>query len=241
MWLHKLFLSTSGEPSLLEELWAYLEGKYFSVETGGYENIHMGSGTLITLQRVVLGIFIGVIIAAGFVCYDKNRLGAFVRQLVKDSGYPNMKVVQFAFEPADIGGANDYWPHNYGTNHWVYTGTHDNDTLAGWFAGLDAEGKKQVREYLNDYTTPDAVVYKSVIALAMRSTADTCVIPIQDHLGLDSTCRMNAPGTVGVNWRWRLIPGQVTAEAGKDLLGMSKRFARANWDALNAKEAEAEK
>jgi hypothetical protein len=84
MWLHKLFLSTSGEPSLLEELWAYLEGKYFSVETGGYEHINIGSGSLITLQRVVLGIFIGVIIAAGLVCYDKNRLGAFVRQLVKD-------------------------------------------------------------------------------------------------------------------------------------------------------------
>ena len=84
MWLHKLFLSTSGEPSLLEELWAYLEGKYFSVETGGYENIHLGSGSLITLQKVVLGIFIGVIVAAGFVCYDKNRLGAFVRKIVSE-------------------------------------------------------------------------------------------------------------------------------------------------------------
>lgn len=87
MWLHKLqflFFETSGEPSLLEELWAYFEGKYFSVDTGRYEHINIGSGSLITLQRVVLGIFIGVIIAAGIACYDKNRLGALVRSIVKE-------------------------------------------------------------------------------------------------------------------------------------------------------------
>ena len=172
---------------------------------------------------------------------DLGLMTDSVRKLVKDSGYPNMKVIQFAFEPADIGGANDYWPHNYGQNHWVYTGTHDNDTLAGFVAGLDAVGMKQVREYLNDYTTPDALVYKGLIALAMRSTAKTCVVPIQDVLGLDSTCRMNAPGTVGVNWRWRLTPGQVTKELGQEMLGMAKRCARANWDALNAKEAKLKK
>ena len=100
---------------------------------------------------------------------------------------------------------------------------------------------KQVREYLNDYTTPAAMLHKSLIALAMRSTADVCVIPIQDHLGLDSSNRMNAPGTVGVNWRWRLLPGQVTKELGQEMLGMAKRCARANWDALNAKEAKLKK
>lgn len=90
MWLNGLLihmrtmLMSSGEPSLLEELWAYLEGKYFSVDTGRYENINIGTGSLITLQRVVLGIFAGIIIAAGFACYDKNRLGAFVRRLVKE-------------------------------------------------------------------------------------------------------------------------------------------------------------
>lgn len=88
MLLNKLIIwaraLTSGEPSLLEELWAYLEGKYFSVDTGRYEYINVGTGSLVTLQRVVLGIFLGIIIAAGFACYDKNRLGAFVRQLIKD-------------------------------------------------------------------------------------------------------------------------------------------------------------
>lgn len=86
MWLNRLFITklSSGEPSLIEELWTYLEGKYFSVDTGRYEHINIGTGSLITLQRVVLGIFVGIIVAAGFACYDKNRLGAFVRKLVKE-------------------------------------------------------------------------------------------------------------------------------------------------------------
>lgn len=90
MWMNTLLIRmhatfmTSGEPSLLEELWAYFEGKYFSVDTGRYEHINIGTGSLITLQRVVLGIFLGIIIAAGLACYDKNRLGAFVRKIVSE-------------------------------------------------------------------------------------------------------------------------------------------------------------
>ncbi|MBP3667088.1 MAG: hypothetical protein J6K29_08560 [Clostridia bacterium] len=84
MWLQKLFLSTSGEPTLFEELWEYLEGKYFSVDVGRYEHISIGSGSLVTLQKIILGIAIGLIVAAGMVCYDKNRLGAFVRKIVKE-------------------------------------------------------------------------------------------------------------------------------------------------------------
>ena len=84
MWLHKLFLSASGEPTLLEELWEYLEGKYFSVDVGRYEHISIGSGSLITLQKVVLGICAGIVVAAGMACYDKNRLGAFVRAIVQE-------------------------------------------------------------------------------------------------------------------------------------------------------------
>ncbi len=75
---------SAGEPSLLEELWAYLEGKYFSVDAGQYEHITIGTGSLVTLQKVILGIFIGIIIAAGIACYDKNRLGAFVRRIVSN-------------------------------------------------------------------------------------------------------------------------------------------------------------
>ena len=176
----------------------------------------------------------------GVIAEDLGHMTDTVIKLVKDSGYPNMKVIQFAFEVADVNGSNDHWPHNYGINHVVYSGTHDNETLAGWFGSLKAEGKKQVRDYLADYTTPDAMIYKPLVALAMRSTARICVIPIQDHLGLDNKARMNTPGTVGINWSWRLIPNQIPKTLAKDILTMTARFARANWAAVNAGQKEKE-
>lgn len=147
---------------------------------------------------------------------DLGLLTDTVRQLVKDSGFPNMKVLQFAFDPADVGGANDYLPHNYSENCVVYTGTHDNETLTGWFRGLTPAGREQVRDYLDNHDTPDGGICRALVSLAMMSTAKTCIVPIQDWLGLDNSCRMNAPGTVGVNWSWRLLPGQVTDELGEN-------------------------
>ena len=155
-----------------------------------------------------------------------------VRQLVKDSGFPNMKVLQFAFDRADIGGANDYLPHNYNNNCVVYTGTHDNEAIHGWFMGISKEDKDFVREYLGDHDTANKWMYKKLIATAMGSAAKDCIIPAQDWLGLDNSSRMNAPGTVGVNWSWRLAPGQMTEELAEEVLILTKRFGRANWDAL---------
>ena len=82
-----------------------------------------------------------------------------VRQLVRDSGYPNMKVVQFAFDAADIGGSNEYLPHNYDHNCVVYTGTHDNETLNGWFTGLDKENREHVRNYISDHEIANKWMY----------------------------------------------------------------------------------
>ena len=155
-----------------------------------------------------------------------------VRRLVRDSGCPNMKVLQFAIDPADIGAANDYWPHNYNSNCVAYTGTHDNETVAGWYAGLDAASRKQVRDYLGDYYTPDSQIHKALVNLMMTTVAKDCIIPIQDHLGLGNEARMNQPGTVGFNWRWRLTPGQLTDALAQELLALVKRTGRANWDAI---------
>ena len=167
---------------------------------------------------------------------DLGLLTDGVRQLVKDSGYPNMKVIQFAYDAADIGGANEYLPHNYTNNCVVYTGTHDNETISGWFAGLDKENKEHIRAYLRDQDTANKWMYKKLIDLAMMCCADTCIIPMQDWLGLDNSARMNTPGTVDANWSWRLLPGQVTEELGEEVRNVTKRFGRANWDALNALE-----
>ena len=177
----------------------------------------------------------------GVIAEDLGLMTDTVRQLVKDSGFPNMKVLQFAFDEADTGAANDYLPHNYGTNCWVYTGTHDNETIVGWLNGLTKSQRDQVRGYLGNMDTPLKQLYKVVNSIAMMSSAKTCVIPMQDYLGLDNSTRMNTPGTVDSNWAWRLTPGQITDELGQELLAMAMRYARANWDALNALEKKAEK
>jgi 4-alpha-glucanotransferase len=172
----------------------------------------------------------------GVIAEDLGHMTESVRKLVKDSGYPNMKVLQFAFDEGDTGGVNEYLPHNYHTNCWVYTGTHDNETLAGWFAGLSKAQRDQIKEYLMDTATPNKNFYKKLINLTLMCAARTCVIPVQDWLGLDNSSRMNVPGTVDINWSWRLLPGQLTDELCQEVCTLTKRFARANWPALNALE-----
>ena len=167
-----------------------------------------------------------------FIAEDLGLMTEGVRRLVQESGFPNMKVIQFAFDSADVGGSNEYLPHNYNSNCVVYTGTHDNETISGWFAGLDKTERDHVRAYLCDTATPIKHIHEKFISLAMMCPAKTCIVPIQDWLGLDNSSRMNAPGTVGSNWSWRLLPGLVTEELGQEVLAVTKRFGRANWDAL---------
>ena len=174
----------------------------------------------------------------GVIAEDLGHMTETVHKLVKDSGYPNMKVLQFAFELEDIGGANEYLPHNYNNNCVVYTGTHDNETIAGWFQGLSKAGRDQIRDYLMDHSTPIKRMHLKLIGLALMCAADTCIIPLQDWLGLDNSARMNMPGTVDVNWSWRLAPNAIPAELDEEILKLTKRFGRANWDALNAGKTE---
>ena len=176
----------------------------------------------------------------GVIVEDLGLLTDSVRRLVKETGYPNMKVLQFAFDVGDEAGSNDYLPHNYANNCVVYTGTHDNETLAGWFAGLSKEQKERVRTYLGDFDTANKWMYKKLIQHAMMSAADTCIIPVQDWLGLDNSGRMNTPGTVVNNWSWRLLPDQIPEELSEQMLVVTKRYGRANWTALNRLEEAAE-
>ena len=82
--------------------------------------------------------------------------------------------------------------------------------------------------------TPLKKVYKKLIHLALRCAAKDCIVPIQDWMGLDNSARMNTPGTVDSNWSWRLLPGQITEALGQEMLVYTKRYGRANWEALNA-------
>ena len=152
-----------------------------------------------------------------------------VRQLVHDSGFPGMKVLEFAFDSRDSGCANDYLPHNYPENSVAYTGTHDNETIAGWWKSITVKERKLARDYLCDNWTPDKDLYKCFISLVMRSSAKLCVIPMQDYMGLDNSCRMNQPSTVGKNWKWRIRRRELTAKLQKEIHGIALRYGRMNW------------
>ena len=132
-----------------------------------------------------------------------------VRALVKESGFPNMKVLEFAFDSRDTTGA-DYLPHNYNQNCVVYTGTHDNETIVEWYRTISKEDRALADAYLNLKGNEKEELPWCFIRLAMLSVADYCIIPIQDYLGLDGKARINQPATLGKNWKWRLTKNQIT-------------------------------
>ncbi|MCQ2492741.1 MAG: 4-alpha-glucanotransferase [Lachnospiraceae bacterium] len=199
--------------------------EYFSVPFGDKHarNGHWEQGPGIKLFNKVEEAFPGKEIIAEDLGYVTDT----VRQLVKDTGYPGMKVLEFAFDSRDSGSASDYLTFNYDKNSVVYTGTHDNETVIGWFtSGLQKEEQIMVREYFNDFHTPDDQMHMPMICGAMRSVADLCVIPMQDILGLGNEARMNAPSTSGANWKWRLLPGEFSEEKIETLNRLTKRFGR---------------
>ncbi|MGN1266436.1 MAG: 4-alpha-glucanotransferase [Dorea sp.] len=152
-----------------------------------------------------------------------------VRRLVKESEFPGMKVFEFAFDSRDTGSANDYLPHNYAENSVAYTGTHDNETLTGWFASISDEERSMARKYVCDETTPDDQIYWRFICEVMKSHSHMCIVPMQDYLGLDNTARTNKPSTVGTNWRWRVTEEQLSDKLKKDIREITRRYGRLCW------------
>mgnify|MGYP003318218848 CR=1 FL=1 len=104
-----------------------------------------------------------------------------------------------------------------------------NETIAGWYKGLKKKEKQLIRDYMDDNHTPDEEMYRSINRMAMAATANFCILPIQDVLGLDNSARMNQPSTVKTNWRWRMDAEMLTKEAQKELLELTKRYGRFNW------------
>ena len=148
---------------------------------------------------IVEGIIAGV---GGILTFIPNIFILFLAlALLEDSGYPGMKVLEFAFDPRE---KTNYLPHSYDRNCVVYTGTHDNETLVQWYKGLDQESRDFAAEYMDNAGTPEGEKYWDFVRMAMMSSANTCIIPIQDYLGLDADARINKPSTLGGNWEWRM-------------------------------------
>lgn len=140
---------------------------------------------------------------------DLGFLTPSVLDLLSETGFPGMKVLEFAF---DANGESIYLPHNYSKNCVVYTGTHDNQTLRSWYEDLSEADRNFSRRYLNNYNTSGDEIHWDFIRLALASVANLAVIPVQDYLGTGRNGRINEPSTLGNNWKWRLKPGEITED-----------------------------
>ena len=154
---------------------------------------------------------------------DLGFLTESVLQMLSDSGFPGMKVIQFAFDP---NGGSAYLPHNYPENSVVYTGTHDNDTTRGWYHSTDKATRDFAKEYMNAQRLDEDDLAWDFIRLAMSSKANLCVTPMQDLLNLDGKARINVPSTLGGNWTWRMEKGQFDEETVKRLKRMTWLYER---------------
>jgi 4-alpha-glucanotransferase len=147
-----------------------------------------------------------------------------VRALMHRFGLPGMRVLLFAFGDGDS--ANIYLPHNHVRNCVVYTGTHDNNTVRGWFEHEASLKEKQMLSAYVGKRMKARDVHEAFLNMAMGSVANTAIIPMQDILGLSGKARMNRPATIRGNWQWRLIRGQLTGSIATKLGAMTMRYGR---------------
>ncbi len=155
-----------------------------------------------------------------FIAEDLGFLTPEVAELREASGFPGMKVLEFAFDPEE---ASDYLPHNYERHCVCYTGTHDNAPVLGWYDALPERHRAFARRYLA--LTPEEGIAWGVIRGGMGSVAELFIAQMQDYL--PAAARMNEPGRVNAqNWRWRVTPGELTPELSQRIRALTVRYGR---------------
>ncbi len=175
-----------------------------------------------------------------FIAEDLGIVTDEVHQLRDRFALPGMRILQFGFEP----GAENYLPHRYSSNTVVYTGTHDNDTVVGWYDRLTAAARESSPGPAGGHSSPSSrartelerlrtycgidggEAHWEVIRIAMTSIANTAILPVQDLLGLGTKARMNVPGTPRGNWTWRLTANQLDESCAarlRDLCELTER------------------
>jgi 4-alpha-glucanotransferase len=151
---------------------------------------------------------------------DLGLITPEVDELRAELGYPGMRVVQFAF---DEDPRNPHLPENYPENTVAYTGTHDNDTIAGWWDAASEEERSAAERH---FSSPALPVNEAFLELVLRSRARIAIAPLQDVLGLGSEARMNTPGTSERNWTWRLREGELRPEHARRLRELCQEAGR---------------
>jgi len=152
---------------------------------------------------------------------DLGFLTNEVVELREKTGYPGMKVLQFAFDTRE---ESDYLPHNYDKNCVVYTGTHDNDTACGWLKSAEKADVEHAIKYLK--LNADEGYHWGFIRGVWSSVANLSIAQMQDFLGLDSAARMNIPSTIGINWKWRIKGQCLTNELSEKIYDITRLYGR---------------
>ena len=197
----------------------------------GYWEVPAGQKTAINGKWVLapgtefFSTLTGFIPTLPIIAEDLGTITPDVKELMNKFGIPGMKVLLFAFG-GDLA-ENPYLPHNHIKNCLIYTGTHDNNTIKGWYNNeATADEKENLARYLGCTPSPDNINW-TLIRLAMMSVADLVLISMQDILGLDSEARLNIPSTTHGNWKWRLNEAQLTEAISCKLKDMTLTYGRA--------------
>ena len=153
---------------------------------------------------------------------DLGFLTQEVLDMRDQSGFPGMKILEFAFDSRE---PSEYLPHTYTSNSVCYTGTHDNMTMRQWFETATAEAVQYAKEYMT-LSEEEGYVW-GVIRTAFASVSDLCIIQMQDLLNLGGEARMNFPGTLtDCNWTWRAKDGMINKPLAERILGLTKLYGR---------------
>ncbi len=154
---------------------------------------------------------------------DLGFLTDDVRKFLKDTGFPGMRILEFAFDGKPD---NEYLPHNYCRKCIAYTGTHDNDTCLGWYEKTSSKEERQrAKEYLGLNGRPEGCNWGFIRGI-WSSIADVAIAPTQDFLNLGNEARMNLPSTIGSNWKWRVEKGELTEKLAEKIYKFSKMYGR---------------
>ncbi len=192
---------------------------------GGHKNAVKGSWVA-GPGRQLFDALISKLGPLSIIAEDLGLITPEVEALRDEYGFPGMKILQFAF---GSGPYNPYLPHNHVKRCVVYTGTHDNDTSAGWYASLSENEQDEVREYLG--TTGDNSA-DDLMRAAFMSVADTAIIPFQDLIGLSTEARMNVPGRGDGNWEWRFTWDMIDKDLMARLRGKMELYGRCQHQPL---------
>lgn len=157
-----------------------------------------------------------------FIAEDLGKINDDVIKLREDFSLPSMKILQFAYGSDE---SNEHLPQNVCINSVIFTGTHDNDTIIGWYNGLTDDEILNIKK-LSGLDLMGGEVHWQFINICLQSISRMCIIPLQDILGLDSSFRMNIPGTIGNNWKYRFNLEQITPAITKKLYSSTKRSER---------------